>query len=132
VQHPHPPPRDRGAEREHHRSERSRPLLEHSRAFVFEHGDEASYYLGSADLMPRNLDYRIEAVVPVEDARAQQELMRAFDTLLPSNVHAWELKGDGKWQRVRTRKGERARATQTLQMRSVRARQRRRTQKRNG
>lgn len=71
-------------------------FLEHSSAFVFEHGDEASYYHGSADLMPRNVDYRIEAVVPVEDARAQQELKRAFDTLLSSNVHAWELKGDGK------------------------------------
>jgi polyphosphate kinase len=107
-------------------------FLEHSRIFIFEHDDEASYYLGSADLMPRNLDYRIEAVVPVEDARAQQELKRAFDALLSSNVHAWELKGDGKWHRVRTRKGERARATQTLQMRSVRARQRRRAEKRSG
>jgi polyphosphate kinase len=107
-------------------------FLEHSRIFIFEHDDEASYYLGSADLMPRNLDYRIEAVVPVEEARAQQELKRAFDALLSSNVHAWELKGDGKWHRVRTRKGERARATQTLQMRSVRARQRRRAEKRSG
>jgi polyphosphate kinase len=45
-------------------------FLEHSRLFVFEAGDSSDYYLGSADLMPRNLDFRIEAVVPVEDARA--------------------------------------------------------------
>jgi polyphosphate kinase len=105
-------------------------FLEHSRVFVFEAGDAASYYLGSADLMPRNLDYRIEAVVPIEDARAQQEITRAFDTMVSSNVHAWELKPDGEWQRIRAKKGERARETQTLMMRSVRARQPRRSSKR--
>ena len=105
-------------------------FLEHSRVFVFEAGDAASYYLGSADLMPRNLDYRIEAVVPIEDARAQQEITRALDTLVSSNVHAWELKPDGEWQRIRAKKGERARETQTLLMRSVRARQPRRSSKR--
>ena len=105
-------------------------FLEHSRVFVFEAGDAASYYLGSADLMPRNLDYRIEAVVPIEDARAQQEITRALDTMVSSNVHAWELKPDGEWQRLRAKKGERARETQTLLMRSVRARQPRRSSKR--
>jgi polyphosphate kinase len=105
-------------------------FLEHSRVFVFDAGDDAAYYLGSADLMPRNLDYRIEAVVPIEDPRAQQELTRALDTMVSSNVHAWELKPDGEWQRIRARKGERARETQTLLMRSVRARQPRRATKR--
>ena len=98
-------------------------FLEHSRLFVFEAGDSSDYYLGSADLMPRNLDFRIEAVVPVEDARAQQEIKRALDTMVSSNVHAWALKPDGDWQRIRAKKGERARASQTLLMRSVRARQ---------
>ena len=98
-------------------------FLEHSRLFVFEAGDSSDYYLGSADLMPRNLDFRIEAVVPVEDARAQQEIKRALDTMVSSNVHAWALKPDGEWQRIRAKKGERARATQTLLMRIVRARQ---------
>ncbi|HEX6490168.1 MAG TPA: polyphosphate kinase 1 [Gaiellaceae bacterium] len=106
-------------------------FLEHSRMFIFETGEEASYYLGSADLMPRNLDFRIEAVVPVEDPRAQQELKRAFETMVSSNVHAWELKSDGDWQRVRSKKGERPRATQTLLMRSARARQPRRSSKRS-
>jgi polyphosphate kinase len=97
-------------------------FLEHSRFFVFEAGEQSTYYMGSADLMPRNLDYRIEAVVPVEDPRAQQEFKRAFDTLLSATVHAWDLRSDGKWQPARTKKGERARSTQTLLMRSVRAR----------
>jgi len=97
-------------------------FLEHSRFFVFEAGEQSTYYMGSADLMPRNLDYRIEAVVPVEDPRSQRELKRAFDTLLSATVHAWDLRSDGKWQPARTKKGERARSTQTLLMRSVRAR----------
>jgi polyphosphate kinase len=107
-------------------------FLEHSRIFVFEAGKEASYFLGSADLMPRNLDHRIEAVVPVEDGRAQQELKRVFETLLNANVHTWELKGDGTWQPLRPKKGERSREAQTLMMRSVRARQPRRSAKRSG
>ncbi|HEX6680916.1 MAG TPA: polyphosphate kinase 1 [Gaiellaceae bacterium] len=104
-------------------------FLEHSRIFIFEAGEETSYYLGSADLMPRNLDFRIEAVVPVEEQRSQQELARAFDTLFSSNLHVWELGSDGDWQRLRPKKGERQRATQTLLMRSVRARQPRRPAK---
>jgi polyphosphate kinase len=101
-------------------------FLEHSRVFIFEAGEEASYYLGSADLMPRNLDFRIEAVVPVEDPRSQQELSRALDTMASSNLHVWELESDGEWRRVRAKKGERTRATQALLMRSARARQPRR------
>jgi polyphosphate kinase len=101
-------------------------FLEHSRVFIFEAREEASYYLGSADLMPRNLDFRIEAVVPVEDQRSQQELSRALDTMASSNQYVWELESDGEWRRVRTKKGDRARGTQALLMRSARARQPRR------
>jgi polyphosphate kinase len=104
-------------------------FLEHSRVFVFEAGEDASYYLGSADLMPRNLDHRIEAVVPIEEQRAREELKRSLDTMVSSNVHAWELKSDGNWQRVRAKKGQRTRDTQTLLMRSARARQPRRSAK---
>ena len=104
-------------------------FLEHSRLMIFEAGDDTSYYVGSADLMPRNLDHRVEAVVPVEDQRAREELKRSFDTMVTSNIHAWELKSDGNWQRLRAKKGERPRATQTLLMRSARARQPRRSAK---
>lgn len=104
-------------------------FLEHSRIFYFRNGGVEEIYLGSADLMPRNLDHRIEAVVPVEDQRAREELKRSFDTIVSSNVHAWELKSDGHWQRLRSKKGERQRDTQTLLMRSTRARQPRRSPK---
>ena len=82
-------------------------FLEHSRLFCFEAGDEKTYLLGSADLMPRNLDHRIEVVVPVEDLHVRNELEGIFKALLADNSQAWELQADGSWERVH-RKEERA------------------------
>ena len=70
-------------------------FLEHSRLYCFEADEARSYYLGSADLMPRNLDHRIEVVVPVEDTHARNELESIFKALLADNTHAWELGSDG-------------------------------------
>ena len=100
-------------------------FLEHSRLFVFDADRTSTFLLGSADLMPRNLDHRIEVVAPVEDARAQQELSRAFDALLADNVSAWELSSEGRWMKLRNKKGDRGRATQVTFMRNARARARR-------
>jgi len=100
--------------------------LEHSRIFIFESGKRSTYLLGSADLMPRNLDHRLEVVVPVEDARAQQRLATVFDALLADNAQAWELGADGAWTRLRPKKGERPRPAQAALVRSTRARFRRR------
>jgi polyphosphate kinase len=107
-------------------------FLEHSRLFVFEAGDETSMYLGSADLMPRNLDHRVEVVAPVEDSRARQELSTVFDTLLADNVQAWELQSDGSWERLSPKKSERAAGAQAALMRRARLRARRRTTARRG
>jgi polyphosphate kinase len=101
-------------------------FLEHSRLFVFESPDAGSFFLGSADLMPRNLDNRVEVLAPVEAPHAQQQLNRAFETLFADNLNAWDLQPDGRWRRARPAKGERTRAAQALQMRSVLARARRR------
>jgi polyphosphate kinase len=100
--------------------------LEHSRLFVFEAGKKATYLLGSADLMPRNLDHRLEVVVPIEESRAQQRLSAVFDALLADNSQAWELRPDGTWTRFRPKKDERPRPAQSALMRSARARFRRR------
>ena len=54
--------------------------LEHSRVYSFEIGDETETFLGSADLMTRNLDRRVEVLVPVEQARLRQELTAIFDS----------------------------------------------------
>jgi polyphosphate kinase len=94
-------------------------FLEHSRLLIFEAGDEATYYIGSADLMTRNLDHRVEIVAPVEDARAQAELSRVFDTLQADNAQAWELHADGGWTRLEPAKGERAKPAQAVLMRGA-------------
>ena len=76
-------------------------FLEHSRLFCFEAGDEKTYLLGSADLMPRNLDHRIEVVVPVEDApgpqRARGDLQGAAR---PTTRRRGSCSADGSWERV--------------------------------
>jgi polyphosphate kinase len=101
-------------------------FLEHSRLFVLEAGKKSTYLLGSADLMPRNLDHRLEIVVPVEDSYAQQRLASVFDALLADNAQAWELRADGSWERLEPAKDERPKPAHAALMRSVRARFRRR------
>jgi polyphosphate kinase len=76
--------------------------------------------------MPRNLDNRVEVVVPVEDGRAQQEIVRAFDALMADNGQAWDLAADGRWRRARPDQGERLRPAQDVLMRKALARARRR------
>jgi polyphosphate kinase len=76
-------------------------FLEHSRIYRF--GSDpatAEYLIGSADLMPRNLDRRVEAVVPVDDARLRARLAEALDATLADDQLAWELASDGTWRRV--------------------------------
>jgi len=80
-------------------------FLEHSRVFVFGEGADAEYYLGSSDLMPRNLDRRVEAVVPVSDPKLRQRLSQILEVVLADDVLAWELCPDGAWQRVPTVRG---------------------------
>ncbi len=92
-------------------------FLEHSRLFCFESGDDKTYLLGSADLMGRNLDHRIEVVVPVEDAQARNEIEGILKALLADNSQAWELDAHGGWTRVTPKKSERRRPAQTIFMR---------------
>ena len=80
-------------------------FLEHSRVFSFGNGGRPEYYLGSSDLMPRNLDRRVEAVVPVADSRLRQRLQQILDVSLADDVLAWELGPDGSWRRVPTMRG---------------------------
>jgi polyphosphate kinase len=106
-------------------------FLEHSRFYIFDAGGRRTFLLGSADLMPRNLDHRIEVLTPVEDGRAQQDLLRAFDVLLADNASAWEMSSEGRWMKLRPKKGDRGRQAQQVFMRSARARARRRAASRS-
>ena len=100
-------------------------FFEHSRFFIFEADGESTFFLGSADLMPRNLDHRIEILVPIEDARGQRELERTFDSIMEYSRWSWALRSDGSWQRVRGKKGKAALSLHTALMRRARARGRR-------
>jgi polyphosphate kinase len=77
-------------------------FLEHSRIYGFHRGDESRYYIGSADLMPRNLDTRVELVVPVEAPALQAEIEDTLERCFADDTFAWELNADGGWER-RTR-----------------------------
>ncbi len=80
-------------------------FLEHSRIYCFGNGagdGEPVYYIGSADLMPRNLDRRVEALTPVEAPDLQAELQAALDINLADDTLAWRLEPSGGWTRVRT------------------------------
>jgi polyphosphate kinase len=80
-------------------------FLEHSRIFSFGRGEDAEHYLGSSDLMPRNLDRRVEVVVPVTDSLLKSRIQSILDMCLADDVLAWELHADGSWHRVPTTVG---------------------------
>jgi len=75
-------------------------FLEHSRIYAFERGTETIVLMGSADIMERNLDNRVELVVPVDDAAAKEELLDALDRAFRDEDGSWELAPDGEWLRV--------------------------------
>jgi polyphosphate kinase len=80
-------------------------FLEHSRIFSFGRGEDAEVYLGSSDLMQRNLDRRVEVVVPVTDSLLRAKLQGILEICLADDVLAWELHPDGTWRKVPTTAG---------------------------
>jgi polyphosphate kinase len=76
-------------------------FLEHSRVYSFHRGDERIYYIGSADLMPRNLDTRVELLVPVERPELQAEIQDTLDRCLADDTYAWTMAPDRSWSRRR-------------------------------
>ncbi len=91
-------------------------FLEHARIFYFANGGRSEYFIGSADWMARNLDSRVEAIVPVEDPRVQEELKAILDLQLGDNVKAWDMRPDGSYVQRRPADGEEARSSQELLM----------------
>jgi polyphosphate kinase len=73
-------------------------FLEHSRIFRFGSDQAgAEYYLGSSDLMSRNLDRRVEAMVPIEDPHLRPRMAEILEVVLSDDALAWELRADGSW-----------------------------------
>ena len=82
-------------------------FLEHSRVYAFQRGEETRVLMGSADLMPRNLDSRVELVTPVEDPALRAEMLDVLERCFAENANAWEFDRDGVWTRLRVPEGER-------------------------
>jgi polyphosphate kinase len=77
-------------------------FLEHSRVFRFGDGDRTEFWIGSADLMHRNLDRRVEALVQVTSPEAQAELANVFHYALADESGGFDLDADGNWHRRRS------------------------------
>lgn len=74
-------------------------FLEHSRIFRFGEGADSAHYIGSSDLMQRNLDGRVEVLAPIQAPDLKARLDEIFDICWADNVLAWELRPDGSWER---------------------------------
>ncbi len=76
-------------------------FLEHARIYYFHNGGQEEYFIGSADCMKRNLEARVETVVPVEDPDCQRALREILDTQLNDQRSAWDMQPDGSYvQRI--------------------------------
>jgi len=80
-------------------------FLEHSRIWGFENGGDGEWYIGSADLMDRNLDRRVEAVVPVEDTEAKARIAEVIELMLADDRRSWQLQPDASWVRTEALEG---------------------------
>ena len=87
-------------------------LLEHSRIYAFERGGDQTVYIASADLMPRNLDHRVELAVPIEQPELQAELLDSLQRAFADNQNAWDLDEEGNWLRLAPKEGEPPRSLQ--------------------
>ncbi len=76
-------------------------FLEHARIFHFGNGGDPVYYIGSADLMSRNLDARVEQLVPIEHDEGREYLRFMLDAQLEDDFNAWDMRADGTYQHRR-------------------------------
>jgi polyphosphate kinase len=98
-------------------------FLEHSRVFGFANHGNAEWYIGSADLMDRNLDRRVEAVAPVDDPEAQARIAEIVEVMLADDRRSWQLAPDGSWLRTEELSGRQGTcdSQETLKQRAVAA-----------
>jgi polyphosphate kinase len=92
-------------------------FLEHSRVYAFHRGEEKRVLMGSADLMPRNLDSRVELVTPVEEEEPREAILDVLERSLADNANAWELDPSGTWTRLVAPEGERRSVQEELRAR---------------
>ena len=78
-------------------------FLEHSRVFSFVNGGEEEWWIGSADMMHRNLDRRVEVLLRVCDETSRVQLRETLEPAMAPGVRCWELRSDGRWERLEGR-----------------------------
>jgi polyphosphate kinase len=98
-------------------------FLEHSRIYAFHRGKEHVVYIGSADLMPRNLDDRVELVVPVDDPVARDDLLDTLERSLADETNSWDLQPDRTWKRHKPGKERRNVQRELMAAHTARARE---------
>lgn len=91
-------------------------FLEHSRIIYFKDGGQETFLLGSADWMPRNLDRRVEVMVPISDSTLKQELKAMLTLCLEDNRQAWDMAADGSYHQRRPESEAATRSAQDLLM----------------
>jgi polyphosphate kinase len=89
-------------------------FLEHARIYAFGEGEDEKIYLGSADLMQRNLDRRVEQLFPLREARHREKIRRLLELQLNDTANAWEMNADGEYTRLRPPEGEEPLDSQAL------------------
>jgi polyphosphate kinase len=89
-------------------------FLEHSRIYRFENGGNPEFFIGSADWMQRNLDRRMETIMPVVDSQLKQELEQTLQVYENDNCSAWDMRPDGKYVKRRPRKNQKRNAAQQV------------------
>ncbi len=92
-------------------------FLEHSRIYSFRRGTQTRVLMGSADLMPRNLDSRVELVTPVEDPALREEMLDVLERCFADNANAWGLDSTGVWTRLALENGRRRSVQEELRER---------------
>jgi len=91
-------------------------FLEHSRIYYFHNNGKPEYYIGSADWMRRNLDFRVEACTPIEDEVSQKEIKEILDIMLSDNRNAWTLHEDKTYTQRQPAEGEEERSCHKILM----------------
>ncbi len=89
-------------------------FLEHSRIYRFENGGDPEFFIGSADWMRRNLNRRMETIMPVTDPTLKKKLEQTLQVYENDNCSAWDMKPHGRYKQRRPRKGEERRAAQEV------------------
>lgn len=80
-------------------------FLEHARIYYFRNAGDEEYFIGSADLMTRNLEMRVEALAPIHDAKLKAELRQLLDLQMVDTCGAWEMESDGSYRKRQVQAG---------------------------